>query len=109
MPVLELSAREQGGIVVLSLAGELDIANASAVEHELARAEERAPVVVLDLRRLSFMDSTGLRIVVGADARARDRGGRLVVVRGPEPVRRVFRITRLDDRLEQVDDPAELV
>jgi anti-anti-sigma factor len=49
------------------------------------------------------MDSTGLRIVVSADARARENGRRLVVVRGPEAVQRIFRMTRLDERLEMVD------
>ena len=39
-----------------------------------------------------------------ADERAREEGRRLVIVRGPEPVQRVFSITRLEERLEMVDD-----
>jgi anti-anti-sigma factor len=61
-------------------------------------------VLVLDLSQLSFLDSTGLRAVVTADERARSNGRRLVVVRGPDPVQRVFAITRLEERLEMVDD-----
>jgi anti-anti-sigma regulatory factor len=45
-----------------------------------------------------------LRCLVTADERARDAGRRLVIVRGPEPVQRVFTITRLEERLEMVDD-----
>jgi hypothetical protein len=41
---------------------------------------------------------------VTADERARDAGRRVVIVRGPEPVQRVFAITRLEERLEMVDD-----
>ena len=62
--------------------------------------------MVLDLRGLAFIDSTGLRLIVSADARAREQGRRLAVVRGPEAVQRIFRVTRLDERLDMVDDPA---
>jgi anti-sigma B factor antagonist len=59
---------------------------------------------VLDLRPLTFMDSSGLRALLAADTRAREAGGRLVLIRGDERVQRVLRITRLDERLEIVDD-----
>ena len=66
-------------------------------------------MVVLDLSKLTFLDSTGLRCLVTADERARDEGRRVVIVRGPEPVQRVFSITRLEERLEMVDDASALV
>ncbi|MDW5597985.1 STAS domain-containing protein [Conexibacter stalactiti] len=107
MTLLELTTETDGTTVRLALEGELDIASAGQVERELTRIEREAPpAIVLDLRRLAFMDSTGLRIVVAADARAREQGRRLVVVRGPEAVQRIFRMTRLDERLEMVDEPA---
>lgn len=107
MTLLELTTETDGTTVRLALEGELDIASAGQVERELARIEREAPpAIVLDLRRLAFMDSTGLRIVVAADARAREQDRRLVVVRGPEAVQRIFRMTRLDERLEMVDEPA---
>jgi anti-anti-sigma factor len=65
-------------------------------------------VLVLDLSDLTFLDSTGLRTVVTADERARESGRRLVVVRGPDAVQRVFAITRLEERLEMVDDASSL-
>jgi anti-anti-sigma factor len=104
MALLDMSAKEQGDTTVLSLTGELDISSAGRVEKEISRAEERRPgALILDLSALEFMDSTGLRIVVSADARARERGGRFAVVRGPDAVQRIFRITRLDERLEILD------
>lgn len=107
MTLLELTTETDGTLVRLALEGELDIASAGQVERELERIERDAPAtVVLDLRRLAFMDSTGLRIIVSADARAREQSRRLVVVRGPEAVQRIFRMTRLDERLDMVDDPA---
>ena len=75
------------------------------VEEALKRIEEsRPPVIVLDLAGLTFLDSTGLRMVVTADQRASAEERRLAVVRGPESVQRVFAITRLDEHLDMVDD-----
>ena len=63
-----------------------------------------SPPPGLDLSKLTFLDSTGLRCVVTADERLREQGRRLVIVRGPDAVQRVFSITRLEERLEMVDD-----
>jgi anti-sigma B factor antagonist len=107
MTLLELTTETTATIARLALEGELDIASATQVERELERIERDAPpTILLDLRHLTFMDSTGLRIVVAADARAREQGRRLVVVHGPDAVQRIFRMTRLDERLDMVDDPA---
>jgi anti-sigma B factor antagonist len=102
---VETEDREDG--VQLALKGELDLSTIEKVEQELTRAEDGGHrVIVLDLSGLTFLDSTGLRTIVTADQRARRADRRLVVVKGPETVHRVFTITRLDERLEMVDDVA---
>ena len=107
MQMLDLTTETTGTTVRLALGGELDIASAAQVEQELMRIEGLEPAtILLDLRELSFMDSTGLRIIVAADGRAREQSRRLVLVKGPEAVQRIFHMTRLDERLEIVDDPA---
>ena len=73
-----------------------------------ASSHRAASSLVLDLSKLTFLDSTGLRCLVSADQRAKDGGRRVVLVRGPDPVQRVFAITRLEDRLEMVDDAAAI-
>jgi anti-sigma B factor antagonist len=109
MSLLEFDTRQADQRTILALRGELDISSAPALEEVLAGAEGTEPaVLVLDLRGLQFMDSTGLRTIVSADQRARDSGRRLIVVRGPEAVDRIFSVTRLDQRLELVEDPAAL-
>ena len=91
------------------LRGELDLSTAEKVEDELRRVEDDADqLLVLDLSGLTFLDSTGLRVMVTADQRARKTGRRLAVVKGPDTVHRVFTITKLDERLRMVDDVAEL-
>jgi anti-anti-sigma factor len=105
MEILEVTTQDSDGQVTVSLKGELDLSSVGKVEEELKRVEADEPsLLILDLSQLSFLDSTGLRAVVTADERARENGRRLVVVRGPVAVQRVFSITRLEERLEMVDD-----
>jgi anti-sigma B factor antagonist len=103
--ILEVETERRDGLVRIALKGELDLSTTGKVETELRRAEATAePLVVLDLAGLTFLDSTGLRMIVAADKRAREAGRRLAIVRGPGPVQRVFTVTKLDERLEMVDD-----
>jgi anti-sigma B factor antagonist len=103
--ILEVETETRDGLVHVVLRGELDLSTVAKVQDELRRVEASSPpVVVLDLSKLTFLDSTGLRCLVTADQRARDEGRRVVLVRGPDPVQRVFSITRLEERLEMVDD-----
>jgi anti-anti-sigma factor len=107
--ILEVEITENGGVSILTLKGELDISGIARVEDELRQVEETAPAaVVLDLRSLTFMDSSGLRLVLEADMRARREARRFAIVPGPESVHRVFLIALLDKRLEFVDDPSQV-
>jgi anti-sigma B factor antagonist len=107
--LLQIDAHDHDGVAHVVLTGELDLSTIAKVEQELSRIEGEGPAVVaLDLSRLTFLDSSGLRVIVSADQRARRENRRFVVVRGPETVQRVFSITRLDQQLDLVDDFAEL-
>jgi anti-sigma B factor antagonist len=103
---LETSVADRA--VVIALSGELDLAGGVALQQELERLEaEGAGVVVLDLRGVAFMDSSGLRLIAASSQRAQELGRRLALVAGPEQVMRVFEITRMRERLDFVDDPRE--
>jgi anti-sigma B factor antagonist len=106
MSPLEITTEQREGQTRVALTGELDIASAPQFEEGLAAVERDTPgVLVLDLRGVGFIDSTGLRAVIAADERARSAGRRFVIVRGTAAVERVFSVTQLDQRLEIVDDP----
>jgi anti-sigma B factor antagonist len=110
MPKLEFETTRNGTVAIVRPVGELDLSGAAVLEAELDRLVEDPELVavVLDMRGLEFMDSSGLRLVVMADMRARDAGRRFVLVRGDETVHRVFEITRMSERLDFVDDPEEV-
>ena len=109
MPPFSVEREARGTAVRLVLTGDLDLATAGEADLAINTAEEsRPPLLILDLSDLDFMDSTGLRVIVSAASRARDEARRLVLVKGPEVVQRVFEITRLAERLEIVDSPDDV-
>jgi anti-anti-sigma factor len=106
---LSLETSVAGGAAVVALSGELDLAGAAVLEQELERLEDDSPgAIVLDLRRVEFMDSSGLRLIAVTMQRAQAGRRRFALVPGGDQVMRVFDITRMRDRLEFVDDPREV-
>jgi anti-sigma B factor antagonist len=105
MTQLRITTERRDGTTRVSLAGELDIASTEGLDQELETLENDASVIVLDLREVEFIDSTGVRTLIAADERARSNGRRLVIVRGSNAVDRLLSVTQLDRRLEIVDDP----
>jgi len=62
---------------------------------------------VLDLRGLTFMDSTGLRLVIRWHTAARDQGFQFAIVPGPDVVQRVFRLTGMDAHIAVAEAPPD--
>lgn len=99
-----------GRTVRLALSGELDIVSSSSLEPVLAElAGSEVDLVVVDLRGLQFMDSTGLHLLLQAQQQAHELGRRFALVRGPEQVQRLFDLTGLTDTLTIVGSPEELL
>jgi anti-sigma B factor antagonist len=98
---------EGGDGLVVRPEGELDLATSPELERLVLGRLDAGGAVVLDLRGLEFMDSSGLRLVVMADMRARETGRRFTLVRGGDTVHRVFEITRMSERLDFVDAPED--
>ena len=104
--LLEIDVSETEGVRRLRLRGELDLAGVERFERLLTGAGPAT--FVLDLRGLTFIDSSGLRALIMADERVRAEGGRIIVVRGPARVNEVLEVTGVARRLELVDDPPRL-
>jgi anti-anti-sigma factor len=95
--------------VLLALRGELDLATVPLLEDALQSAEHSHELVVVDLRDLTFLDSTGLHVLISAEQRARRSGGRLVLVQGPPQVRRLLELTGAIEQLQVVSDPSSVL
>jgi anti-sigma B factor antagonist len=101
---LSMTSERDGEVHVIALFGELDLAAADSVEQELRRVEATdAGSIVVDLSGLTFMDSTGARLLWQADARSRADANRLRLRRGPRIVQRVFEISGVADLLPFTD------
>jgi anti-sigma B factor antagonist len=93
---------------VLSLHGELDLASAPLLQGAIESvASDAAPLLVLDLDELEFIDSTGLRIILAAHERAQERGQMLALTRGSQQVQRLMSITRVGEHLRVIESADE--
>ncbi|HEV7918848.1 MAG TPA: STAS domain-containing protein [Solirubrobacterales bacterium] len=91
------------GRMTARLEGELDIATADTLATALDGLNVKAgDQLVVDMREVEFMDSTGLRVLITANRHAISNKHRLILVTGDSPAERVLRLTRMDDHLEVV-------
>lgn len=104
--MLEITVSENGGVRLLQLNGEFDMAGVDRFE-QLLNADQtpEAATFVLDLRGLTFIDSSGLRALIMADQRVRADGGRVIVVKGSDRVNQVLEVTGVARQIELVDEP----
>jgi anti-sigma B factor antagonist len=107
---LRIATRRTSDRVVLELDGELDMVNAPLLRDALAGADVAASaMVVLDLRGLTFMDSTGLKAIFAARNESRRRGQKFAVTPGSRQVERLLSVTRLGEHLRTIATPDELL
>jgi anti-anti-sigma factor len=95
----------QTGTVEVVLTGELDIATVDDAERQIEAAEVGSPaLLVIDLSQLTFVDSSGVRLALMADDRARTAGRRVAVRLGTGHALRVFQALGLVEKLDVVSD-----
>lgn len=109
-PDFSVEERNEGTAWVLAVSGELDLRTSPELEKRLEHVwGTNAELVILDLRQIEFMDSTGLRVLLGAHQRAHESGRRFALVRGADQVERVLTLTGVRDLLTVVDAPEDLL
>ena len=104
----EVDVRAEARGTVVSVAGELDVASSQVLEQELTKLHA-VPTVVVDLRQLTFIDSTGLGVLVRNHQLAREQGRRFGLVRGGGQVDRLLSLTGLDHEFLTGDAPEQLL
>jgi len=97
---MSLDVNTADGHAVVAVDGELDAYTSHHLRSWLAELDEEGVThIAVDLRRLTFVDSSGLGVLMGAGRRARDRGGRVVLREVSPQIRRVLDVTGLSDLL----------
>jgi anti-anti-sigma factor len=105
-----VEVERQGRTAVIAVSGELDLASGPELEaqlHDISPSDTE--LVVVDLRELEFMDSTGLSIIVRAHQRLTGEGCALGLVKGSPQVQRLLDLTGVADRIALVARPEELL
>jgi anti-sigma B factor antagonist len=101
--------REREAAIVVP-AGEVDLASAPELQAGLERAwQSDAELVIIDLRDVQFMDSTGLHVIVNAHQRAQKADRQFGVVDGGEQVHKLLSLTGVFDTLNVGAAPDELL
>ena len=105
-----VDVRSENRAIVLAVAGELDLATSPALEQEMERVRDAdVDLLIVDLRDLRFMDSTGLHALVKAHKQAHDTGRRFAVVQGGAQIERLLDLTGVGDLLVVAQSPEELL
>lgn len=101
--VLSIEVEQEDAAVRVILRGELDLSNANMLSEALEEHRPAGGRISIDLSELTFMDSSGLRILLMADAAARAEGHTLRIAAPSRAVRRVFEVAGVLGELDVED------
>jgi anti-anti-sigma factor len=91
--------------IVVAAHGEIDIDSAGQLDRQVHELLERGFArIVLDLRNVTFLDSSGLHVILDASAASADAGVEFAIVQGPSSVQRVFEVTQTASALRFIDE-----
>jgi anti-anti-sigma factor len=106
-PLLRVERSDHDGVPHLELVGELDLSTVDPLKLRLELVEREEPeTIVVDLRRVTFMDSMALGILVSHQLRAVRLGRRIALVEGPRHVQELFKLTGMRDQFDWVPAPS---
>ena len=105
----DLETETEGSSALIRIRGDLDLQVVEQVTDALTRIESEEPeLLVIDLSRVTFMDSSGMGTVAAAHIRALEAGRRFAIVRPPAGVRQAFDRTGLNEVIKVTDDLASI-
>ena len=103
----ETETETEGTSALIRIRGDLDLQGVDQVTEVLGKIESAQPeLLVIDLSRLTFMDSSGMGVVAAAHIRALKAGRRFAIVRPPAVIRQAFDRTKLDEVITIADELA---
>jgi anti-sigma B factor antagonist len=91
--IFHIDVARPAGMVILSLAGELDISGAASLREELMAAVDSEAAVVCDLEHLTYLDSTGVSLLISTQKSLRSKGRDLVLIGPSQRVMKILEIT----------------
>jgi anti-sigma B factor antagonist len=96
---LTITVRHERGVVVAAVTGDIDISTVTRLREDLFKLADSGRTLIVDLNRVTFIDSAGLGALVGAARRADEHGGSLHAVCARPQTRRLLWLTGVDRRI----------
>jgi anti-anti-sigma factor len=107
--IFQVDIQQASGGATVAVSGEIDLSVIEELDGHLAPILADSPdPLVIDLRQVTFVDSSGLRFLLKLNEGAKADARRFVLVAAGDPVIRVLQLAGVDGRLEVVADPADL-
>ena len=114
---LDVATRNSGNVTIIDVAGEVDLYTAPRLEEALAKASGRTPpLIVVNLGKTTYLDSTALRVLTAVFKRVRERHGEMAIAEVQPKIAKLFTLTGLDqvmplcpterEALDKVHQPA---
>jgi anti-anti-sigma factor len=103
-----VDVRAEREATVIAVSGELDLASSPMLEERIDQAfASPSSLLIIDLREVEFMDSTGLSVLIRAHQTAEDADRKLYLVKGPPQVQRLLSLTGVGERLSVLETPED--
>ena len=99
MGALDIEVRNEHGVVIAAVTGEIDVSNVAQLRERLFELADDGGTLILDLNRVAFIDSAGLGALVGTSRRAAEHGGSLLAVCAQPQPRKLLWMTGVDKRI----------
>jgi len=96
---LDIEVRDERGVVIAAIAGEIDVSNVGQLRERLYELADNGGTLIVDLNQVAFIDSAGLGALVGTARRASEHGGSLLAVCAQPQPRRLLWMTGVDKRI----------
>ncbi len=94
---MEIQIYNEAGITIINLTGEIDVSQAPKLRQTLIKLfEEGTKNLLINMRKVIYIDSAGLSVLISAHRRANEAGGEFALCNLQQPVRQVCRITGID-------------
>ncbi len=93
----------QHDCVVVTAGGEIDMHTATGLARAMQESIHSSPCQLIDMTRVTFVDSTGLGVLIGARNRARQSGGSVILIHPPHLVRKLLTSTQLQQSFPVFD------
>jgi anti-sigma B factor antagonist len=96
---LSVKVRRERGVVIADVTGDIDVSTVGGLRDRLLGLADDGEPLIVDLNHVSFIDSTGLGVLVALARRADARGGSLHAVCSRPPTRKLLWLTGVDRRV----------